>query len=185
MPRPRGSPASSQPSPSPWAGWYPDPWMRAHLTWFLAGCVCLGGCCPFPWKRTTLIRPDGTVTVVDADTGEPLDGATVVLRRYRVGPPPRIETHRWESDTGPDGEASFEMELAKETVMPLMMHGVPQWGFEVCVRHEGHSALTTSWLVVDPQADRGRVGRIQEPLVVQLERGEAEACPWQELEKSP
>jgi hypothetical protein len=159
--------------------------MRAVSALSAVCLLWLAGCCPFPWKRTTLIRPEGTVVVRDAATGKPVPGATVVLRRYRVGPPPHVESHRWESVTDGEGEAAFELELAKETVYPIMMHGVPQWGFDVCVRRGGYSGASSDWLVVSPRADRGVVGRISEPLVVELSEGGDEACPWLEREKSP
>jgi hypothetical protein len=75
------------------------------------------------------------------------------------------------------------MELGSETVMPLMMHGVPQWGFEVCVTSPGRNGAWSSWLVVPPPSDRAEVGRIDEPLVFELEQGEDEACPWETLQK--
>ena len=151
---------------------------------WIAALVCLAvACCPFPKKRTTLIRPGGTVRVLDAATGEPIEGANVVLRRVRVGPPPQIETHSWSAATNAKGEVSFELELGTETTMPLMMHGVPQWGFEVCATHPGRSGAWSSWLVAPPPSDRSEVGRIDEPLVFELEEGEQEACTWRELER--
>lgn len=145
--------------------------------------LALASCCPFPWPRVTLIRPGGTVRVLDAQKGEPLEDATVIVRRYRLGPPPRIETHTFEERTDASGEASFEIELGKETVMPLFMHGVPQWAFEVCVVHEGHVSASRDWLVVSPQADRKKVGQIEETLVFELEAGESSGCPWEEREE--
>jgi hypothetical protein len=155
--------------------------MRARC--IVAAALALAACCPFPWKRTALIRPGGTVRVLDAESGEPIEGARVVLRRCRVGPPPHVETHRWEADTDGKGEASFEIELEKETVFPLMMHGVPQWGFEVCVTAKDHAGRAEGWLVVSPQADRRVEGTIGEALEVRLDRGEG-GCPWIELEGS-
>jgi hypothetical protein len=151
--------------------------------WIVAALCLAVACCPFPRKRTTLIRPEGTVRVLDASTGEPIEGAEVVLRRVRVGPPPHIESHSWTATTDAAGEASFELELGTETVMPLMMHGVPQWGFEACATHPGHGGAWSSWLVVPPPSDRSEVGRIAEPLVLELEPGGDEACPWEILEK--
>ena len=149
--------------------------------WVVASLCLAVACCPFPKKRTTLIRPEGTVRVLDAASGEPLEGAEVVLRRVRVGPPPHIETHSWTAVTDARGEASFEMELGTETVMPLMMHGVPQWGFEVCVTSPGRDGAWSSWLVVPPPSDRAEVGRIDEPLVFELVEGGDETCPWEAL----
>jgi len=121
------------------------------------------------------------VRVVD-DTGDPVEDATVVVRRYRVGPPPHIETHRFEARTDTDGEATFEIDVGKESVMPLMMHGVPQWGFEVCATAPGYSSAHSSWLVVAPQDDRHTVGQIREPLVLVLSPGVDEECTWEQLD---
>jgi hypothetical protein len=156
--------------------------MKHHVPIVTALCLALAGC-PVPKKRTTLIRPQGTVRVLDAATGDPLEEAEVVLRRVRVGPPPHIESHSWTARTDAAGEARFELELGTETVMPLMMHGVPQWGFEACATHPGHAGAWSSWLVVPPPSDRSEVGRIDEPLVLELEPGGDGSCPWDVLEK--
>lgn len=109
-----------------------------------AALASLSGCIPV-WRKT-LLCPAGVVRVHDATTGAPLAGARVIVRRYNVGPPPSRESHRFEAVTAPDGRAVFKAQTAHEWVMPLMMHGVPQWAFDICVDADGHRGAAAPFL---------------------------------------
>lgn len=88
-------------------------------------------CCPVPVYRDVSVRPDLTVTVVDA-AGQPVPGAAVRVRRFISGPPPATETHRWTGATDEAGTLHLDAIAQREPSMPLMMHGVNWYGWQVC-----------------------------------------------------
>ncbi len=94
------------------------------------------GCCPIPWLRTVSVRPELTVEVTDAH-GAPVAGAEVVVRRFVAAPGPEDALNRWTATTGPDGRITLPAIEETETVLPLMMHGVPWYGWEACVQAPG------------------------------------------------
>jgi hypothetical protein len=93
----------------------------------------LGACCPIPLKRQVSVRPELTVTVADAD-GAPVAHAAVLVRRITNGPPPTRETHHWTTATDATGTVVLDAIEESETYLPLMMHGVEWYAWEVCVR---------------------------------------------------
>jgi hypothetical protein len=97
----------------------------------------LGGCC-CPTDRQVVRSPAVAVQVVDDESGEPVEGARVQLCRVRIGPPPDAVVDRWNKTTDSDGRVSFAYRATEETVMPLMMHGVPQRGWILCAEHPDH-----------------------------------------------
>ena len=105
----------------------------------------LGGCIPV-W-RSTLLRPNGAVVVRDAQSDAPIEHARVVVRRYNLGPPPQRKSHQYIDYTATDGRVRFAPLSGHEWVMPLMMHGVPQWAFDVCVDAPGYHGQTVGWLI--------------------------------------
>lgn len=152
---------------------------RSGVRGVLWGLLLLqGGCIPIP--RTTALRPAGTVQVRAADTGAPIAAARVLVRRFNLGPPPRRETHRHEGRTGEDGRATFQAETAREWVMPLMMHGVPQWAFDVCVDAPGFAGRAAAWHI-----DHGEPPAQPLPdLTIALQRGAAScesAAAWRDF----
>lgn len=96
-----------------------------------AGLLASAACCPIPVSRAVSERPDLTVEVFDS-SGLPAAGATVTVRRAIVGPPPKTETHRWTTTTDLHGRAHLPAIEVRETTLPLMMHGVPWYGWQVC-----------------------------------------------------
>ena len=134
-----------------------------------------------PWRSATLLRPEGTIRVVD-ESGNPVVGARVIVRRYRVGPPPRVETHRFVQQSDTRGLVRFEMKLDTERIFPLLMHGVPQWGFEVCATKPAYRAAVTRWLVVDRRRSPKENGHAVPELSLTLATGSGE-CPWAHYQK--
>jgi hypothetical protein len=136
-----------------------------------------GACLPVPWHRTVFVSPEGTVRVVDAVTRAPIAGAEVVVRRYNIGPPPRRETDRFSATTSSAGEASFLGSARGEWVMPLMMHGVPQWGAEVCASAPGFAPISATWVVQrnwsNPRKDERSIPAIE----LSLEPASATSTP--------
>ena len=106
----------------------------------------LGGCC-CTTDRVIVRSPGVEVTVVDEGSGEAVQDARVRLCRIRIGPPPDEVLDEWTKTTGPDGRASFEYRRDEETVMPLMIHGVPQRAWELCVEADGHAPMSDEILV--------------------------------------
>lgn len=103
----------------------------------LSGCFCTK-------QRTIVQSPAVVVEVVDQESGEPVEGARVKMCRIQIGPPPSEVLDRWETRTDADGRASFAGSTTSETVMPLMMHGVPQRGWELCVEHDEYAMVTSA-----------------------------------------
>lgn len=107
----------------------------------VAGVLLVGtACCPIPVPRQVTVRPALTVTVVDA-SGRPAD-ATLTVRRYVSGPPPDTETHRWTAPA-PGGHATLDGIEQSETMLPLMMHGVPWYSWQICAVGPAGAASTT------------------------------------------
>ncbi len=98
--------------------------------------------CLIPWRKSYVMRPQGTVRVVGAK-GVPLVAAQVELERIRR--PHSVHEARFSEKTDAAGEARFHRELATLTVFPLMMHGVPEFAFSVCVEAPGYAAKTVPW----------------------------------------
>ena len=129
-----------------------------------------------PCHRTVLARPEGTIHVIDAATRAPIPGATVTVARYRLGPPPRVETDRWTLTTDSSGAASTSLADRGEWVMPLMMHGVPQWAWEVCVSAPGHSAVVATWVIQHEWSRPAVDGRAAPRVEIALPEGNT-PCP--------
>ena len=146
----------------------------AAMVWVLA----TTGCLPIPVPRTVVVVPDAQVEVVDGETGQPLEGAIVELRRIHMGPPPAELLDHWEVSTDDSGTVTFTKETERERHMPLMMHGVPQRKFSLCVRHEGYETEVggRSRELVE---SGGRLDDEEFPweVVFQLTRGEESDCP--------
>lgn len=104
------------------------------------GLVGLGACCPIPIDREVTVRPQLHLTVEGSD-GAPVVGATITARRLIVGPPPLTETARWTGNTGPGGKVVLAELKATEPHMPLMMHGVNWYGWQVCAEHGGAAGV--------------------------------------------
>lgn len=96
--------------------------------------VVFSGC--IPWRKTFTMRPPTAVRVVDA-SGGPIAAATVVLVRNKYPYGSRDAT--WHAKTDLKGEVSFTREEETQTVYPLMMHGVPGYGFVVCADAPGYA----------------------------------------------
>ena len=136
------------------------------------------GCLPVPVKRTVVVIPETEVTVTDADSAQPVEGATVFLRREHLGPPPRELLDTALKLTDGQGRVSFEQEEVRETHMPLMMHGVPQRRFTICVSHPGYQTELTDWETYLVETG-GQLSDDDLPWILDfaLETGEPSDCP--------
>ena len=156
--------------------------MKRSLPFLLVSALA-SGCLPIPWPRTTTLRPDLTVAAVDQATDAGIANARVRIVRYNLGPPPELITHRWTETTGSDGRAHFEAKTEREWVLPLMMHGVPQWCFSLCLDAPGYAPRSTgpdSKLAFDECGEAPR----RSPLVVALARGTG-TCDWRNANGMP
>ena len=140
----------------------------------LIGVIACAGCV-VPWRRGVLLRPEGAVAVRDARGGAPLVGAHVIVRRYRLGPPPGHESHRWTAVTDGAGQAAFGALIGHEWVMPLMMHGVPQWSWDVCVERPGYAPRVVPWMI-QTRWSSDEQARDQLLLTVALAEGEGDCA---------
>ena len=93
--------------------------------------------CFVPMPRTVVLTPSARVRVVRSEDGQPIAGATVVLAR-RSDPHDQAQG-RWTATTGARGEARFARREESETVMPLMMHGVPFYRWNLCAQAPGRA----------------------------------------------
>lgn len=134
-----------------------------------------GACCPVPWHRTVLDAPGSNVRVIDA-AGNAVPGATVTVRRYNLGPPPRRQTGLWTATTSSNGAASFSQSSTGEWVMPLMMHGVPQWAWEVCVAAPGKDPVVATLLVQRAWSRPSDDAAAAKNVTVQLGDGQGAPC---------
>ncbi len=80
--------------------------------------------------------------------GESVVGARVVFKRLITTPGPETTLESVETTTNEAGIAAFVREETVDTVLPLMMHGVPQLGFALCAERDEQS--TEVALDVDP-----------------------------------
>jgi len=119
----------------------------------------LSGC--IPMKMKFVMRPEGVVRVVDAK-GAPIASARVILLREKY--PHRREDARWTVKTDAKGEVSFTREEERQTVFPLMMHGVPGYGFVACAESPGYASKQEAWRVPEEGASP--------PLVLNLAEGD-------------
>lgn len=147
--------------------------------------LLVGSCIPV-WRQT-LLRPAGAVVVRDAATAAPIVGAQVLVRRYNIGPPPRKQSHAWPAVTDAAGRAHFTLLTGREWVMPLMMHGVPQWSFDVCVNAPGYAGRSMRWLTQGMWT--GDEDRATQPdLELALSPGEGrceDSASWQDFSSAP
>lgn len=104
---------------------------------FVLPLVLLSGC--IPMKKTFIVRPESSIRVVDG-AGAPIEGASVKLVRNKY--PYGRHDADWTATTNAKGEVSFSKEEKTETVYPLMMHGVPGYGFVACVESPGKASKT-------------------------------------------
>ncbi|HHO54650.1 MAG TPA: hypothetical protein ENK18_28180 [Deltaproteobacteria bacterium] len=141
------------------------------LVGLAGGLMGLGACC-LPWAVDAIEQPGLEVQVLRAD-GQPAAGAEILLRRLITAPPPRDELARWAVIADEQGRARFERVIGSDTVMPLMMHGVPDVGFEVCARGEG-GAITEA-LGLDARRDLDAASL---DLTLTLEPGRR-SCGWE------
>jgi hypothetical protein len=93
----------------------------------------LGGC--IPWRREVLVQPALEIRVTDPE-GLPLEDARVLF--LAASNPHHVPHHSLELRTGPDGSVTLEERRERETIYPLMMHGVPHYYWTWCAEKPGH-----------------------------------------------
>ena len=125
----------------------------------LVVCLLLTGCL-IPIPRTAVIRPEGTIYVVAEPTQRPVESATVTLQRFNYGPPPTRTTHEWTELTDSAGAVHFTLLEEREWIMPLMIHGVPHWGWRIYVESASHDQIAVDWPAIGPQATAPRVSEV-------------------------
>lgn len=104
-------------------------------------------CIPVPALRKVTIRPEGSITVIDTYNKKLLFNVKVVVKRIRIGPPPSEVSHQWIYKTDSTGTVTVTSLKGKEWIFPLMMHGVPQWGWIICTEYEGYKDTCIEWFV--------------------------------------
>ena len=107
------------------------------MRWLVVA-VVLSGCAPIPVNKTFVMWPKKTIRVVDADTGKPVEGASIRLVRYQY--PHHREDEVKKVTAGAMGEVTIERETKSLRTFPLMMHGVPGFSYEACAEAPGHAA---------------------------------------------
>ncbi len=71
-----------------------------------------------------LVRPAGSIQVMEAETRRPLPGAEVIIRRYRLGPHGTREDRRETFTTNAGGLVTVTRLTDHDWIYPLFMHGV-------------------------------------------------------------
>lgn len=114
--------------------------MRGRLAAAAALLAGLAACCPIPLSRAITVRPELSVQVVDASgAGAP---ARVRIARRTAGPPPDTELEVWWAETDAQGAVVVPRIDGTDTIMPLMMHGVTWYAWELCAEGVGGVART-------------------------------------------
>jgi hypothetical protein len=122
----------------------------------------ISGCVPFPTYKT--LQPSTTAKVTDRD-GEPIDDAKVelIISSYPYG----SERFRVIRRTNPVGEAEFTKINEWRIEMPLMLHGVEVFFWNLCVSKSGYATLQTYYTGSD---------EFQKEPVLVLYPGESTQC---------
>ncbi|RME75827.1 MAG: hypothetical protein D6785_14370, partial [Planctomycetota bacterium] len=116
---------------------------------FCFGLLFLVGC-PIPIPKTFLVRPEGEIKVVHQITQKPIAGAEIKVVRYIVGPPPKEQVNHWTQKTDINGKVHFTKKTETEWGMPLMPHGVPQYGWDIEVFHPKFIPIKKKWFIAVP-----------------------------------
>ncbi|HJL19213.1 MAG TPA: carboxypeptidase-like regulatory domain-containing protein [Sandaracinaceae bacterium LLY-WYZ-13_1] len=143
-------------------------WLARALA--LLGLIPLGACC-IPFPEEGLAVPELEVVVVDP-AGAPVADAEVVVRRFVTAPSPHTELGRRTGRTDADGVLRFEREVVDERSMPLMMHGRPDIGFELCADAGERGAA-----MAEPTANGRDPGAPAETLEITIDP-EVRGCAW-------
>lgn len=129
------------------------------------------GCCFIPVPRSYVVFQKVDVTVHDKEG--PVENARVTQARYIYHPHFVPETEIKSSvRTDASGKVTFQESTSKEWVMPLMMHGVPGFGWQLCVEADGYES---AYMEIEKPfgEDAGDAWR---QLDVVLEPGRSAAC---------
>lgn len=117
--------------------------------------------CPIPVPRTAVIQPALTIQVLD-EKGRPLVHQEVRFSWYSH---PHRRFHRADVyRTDKYGKITFAKKTKREWVMPLMMHGVPQHYWVVCLNRKGYDTLARSYYIRPKR-------RAQDVWVLRLKKG--------------
>lgn len=101
--------------------------------------IALAGCIPV--KKTYVTWPGRTVRVKDGKGA--IAAAKLAIVRVEHPYSREVETRTFTTDEA--GEVKLVEEKTTKTVMPLMMHGVPQYSFRACAEAAGHASATKEW----------------------------------------
>jgi hypothetical protein len=96
-------------------------------------------CCPFPVQRESLKLPGCEFKITDEE-GQPLKDCSLTLY-WMSYPHGRLEDEiAFQSDV--NGEIIVREKTFQETVMPLFMHGVPEYFWKYYIFKEGYITVT-------------------------------------------
>jgi hypothetical protein len=165
-------------------------WMVKKKQWFAAYIL---GWAVLVWFIIGLLLPPGTVSlgvghtnvrlsfqVLDADMGQPVEGALIYLRDPDLANSPGLLPYNIDLETGPDGLASVSLGLQfvdssdPATGRLLSFHvRYPQWETRVC--HEGYPEFKTPFAVYERGNPRFHDGASPPPhnpppIVIRLRR---------------
>jgi sterol desaturase/sphingolipid hydroxylase (fatty acid hydroxylase superfamily) len=130
------------------------------------------GCCPIPVPFSETLWPALEVHVQGPDG--PVEGAALTVARYVYFPHFQPESEKTVSArTDHEGRHFFEHESKREWHMPLMMHGVPGYGWQLCVEATG---FTSRVVAVHREYEEGKREPTPQTLTVSMEPGDSEAC---------
>ena len=132
----------------------------------------LAACCPIPLSRDITERP-GIEVVVSSPDGKLVDQSKVTVRRYISGPPPATERNRWHEVTADDGVALFPEIVVSEIYLPLMMHGVNWYSWQVCAEHPTLGSASETHNGGQPMESRFKMNLVLDPA--------KKDCGWEEM----
>ncbi len=123
------------------------------------------------FTRTAVEVPETKVTVVDAESGKPIEDATVLLEYAEVHPHYR-SIRNFSQTTDADGITRYRQRNTKVFESYCVMHGVGFYGYCICVVHEGYQTQHFGGGIMEselPASDEWDVA-------VQMTPGESTKC---------
>jgi hypothetical protein len=106
--------------------------------------------------------------VLDADTGEPVEGASIQLRDADYADDPDLQPYNLDFETGTDGSASVLLNLqftsSTDSAHRLLSFHVryPYW--DMRIRREGYEEVTTPFAAYETRNPRFHDGTSRRPL---------------------
>ena len=133
--------------------------MRYQIALLVTMLMSLTACIPFP--RYALVQPNVKIQVKE-NSGKPISAAKVIF--IAASHPHAVLRKKQTIASSAQGYVELTAEHEWEAIYPLMMHGVPEYFWALCIEKEGY---ISSGYAINPQ---------QQEYVVILRHGISSPC---------